>query len=157
MFYFALNLLITGAWLGLSQNFGPLNLLIGFFSGYFILLLLFINAEDKRYFKKIPTLFFFVIFYVKELLLSNIRVAWDVLTPKDLSKPAIIGIPIALKSDFQVALLMNLITFTPGSLSVDLSEDKKMLYVHGMFVHDREQFITEIKNGFERRIVELFE
>lgn len=157
MLLFALNLLITFAWVGLSQDFSPQNLVIGFASGCIFLAIVSWNLDDKKYFKKLPSLFVFACFYFYELLRSNIEVAWDVLTPSDLSSPAIVRIPLEIQSDFQISILMNLITFTPGSLSVDLSPDKKYLYVHGMFVHDRDEFIREIKEGFEKRIIDLFE
>lgn len=157
MLLFALNLLITFAWVGLSQDFSPLNLFIGFFAGYFFLMIVSWNFSDRKYFEKLPRLVQFIVFYIYELIRSNIEVAWDVLTPNDLSKPAIVRIPLSLKSDFQIALLMNLITFTPGSLSVDLSKDKKFLYVHGMFVKNKSEFVKMIKDGFEKRIIKLFE
>lgn len=157
MLLFSLNLIITLAWIGLSQDFSFLNLLVGFAVGYLFLLTISWNFEDRKYFTKIPLLLGFVLFYIYELVRSNLEVAWDVLTPRDYTEPAIVRVPINLSSDFQIALLMNLITFTPGSLSLDLSPDKKTLYVHGMFVRQKQEFVKSIKDGFERRIQKLFE
>lgn len=157
MFLFSLNLIFTLAWVGLSQDLSPLNLMLGFATGYLFLLVISWNFEDRRYFTKIPHLVVFALFYVYELVRSSMEVAWDVLTPKDLTQPCIVRVPLDLKSEFQIALLMNLITFTPGSLSVELSEDKKILYVHGMFVHDKEKFVKSIKQDFEQKIARLFE
>lgn len=156
MFLFSLNLIITLAWIGLSQDFNLLNLLIGFGIGYGFLIVISWNFEDRRYFEKIPLFVFFVIFYVYELVRSTLEVAWDVLTPRDLTRPGIVRVPLDISSEFQIALLMNLITFTPGSVSVELSEDKKFLYVHGMFIHDKTKFITSIKKGLEDKVARLF-
>jgi len=51
--------------------------------------------------------------------------------------------------------LANLITLTPGTLSLDVSDDRKVLYVHAMYINDREQFVQSIKQGFERRLLEI--
>ena len=156
MFFFALNLLITLVWVGLSQDLSFSNLFLGFLIGFVLLFAISPMFPQRGYFSKIFLFLEFLIFYIYELIKSNLEVAWDVLTPQDLSEPAIVRIPLEIKSDIQIALLMNLITFTPGSLSVDLSKDKKTLYVHGMFVDDEEQFRANIKEGFERKIRKLF-
>ncbi len=68
---------------------------------------------------------------------------------------AIVAIPLDAKTDREITLLANLITLTPGTLSLDVSEDRRFLYVHAMFVEDVESFRDSIKNGFERRLLEL--
>jgi multicomponent Na+:H+ antiporter subunit E len=55
----------------------------------------------------------------------------------------------------EITFLANLITLTPGTLSLDVSDDRSVLYVHGMFVEDPQQMREQIKNGFERRVLEL--
>src|SRR5690606_36438948 len=70
--------------------------------------------------------------FLYELLASAIRVALIVLRP-DMDKviePAIVAVPLTVQSDAQITLLANLITLTPGTLSVDLSPDRSLLYVH---------------------------
>ena len=51
--------------------------------------------------------------------------------------------------------MANLITLTPGTLSLDVSDDRKVLYVHAMYVKNKEAFIADIKNGFERKLLEI--
>ena len=70
-------------------------------------------------------------------------------------KPGIVKIPLDARSDLEITLLANLISLTPGTLSLDVSDDRKVLYVHAMYVNDREDFVASIKNGFERRILEI--
>ena len=71
-------------------------------------------------------------------------------------KPGIIAIPLEAKTDFEITLLANLITMTPGTLSLDLSEDRRTLYVHAMYIHDPEKIRASIKNDLERRVLEVF-
>jgi multicomponent Na+:H+ antiporter subunit E len=56
-----------------------------------------------------------------------------------------------------ITLLANLITLTPGTLSIDVSDDRKTLYVHTVNLNDPESFRKSIKEGFERRVQELME
>ena len=78
------------------------------------------------------------------------------MTPQQRMRPAIVAIPLDVRRDFEITLLANLITLTPGTLSLDVSSDKRVLYVHSMYVDDIDAFRREIKNGFERRVKELF-
>ena len=67
----------------------------------------------------------------------------------------VIEVPIEAKTDLEITLLANLITLTPGTLTLDVAPDRKSLYVHAMFVDDPEQIRAEIKNGMERRLLEV--
>ena len=94
-------------------------------------------------------------FFIKALFVSNLRVLWDVVTPQHISRPGIIGVPLDASTDFEIMLVANLISLTPGTLSVDLSEDRKTLYVHVMFLDDIDGAREELKYGLERRVLEV--
>jgi multicomponent Na+:H+ antiporter subunit E len=94
-------------------------------------------------------------YFIKELFVSNFRVMWDVITPRHISRPGIIGVPLDAETGLEIMLVANLISLTPGTLSVDISDDKKNLYVHVMFLEDVEQTIRSIKDGLERRVLEV--
>ncbi len=96
-------------------------------------------------------------YFLWELVLANLRVAYDVMAPRafQMMKPGIIGVPLDAETDVEIWLLATMITLTPGTLSLDLSSDRRTLYVHGMYVADRELFIRGIKDGFERRLLEV--
>lgn len=93
-------------------------------------------------------------FFLVELVKSSIRVAWDVIRPQSKARPGIIAVPLDTTSDLQTTVLANLISLTPGSLSLDVSEDQKTLYVHLMFVGSVEAECSAIKLDFERRVME---
>ena len=94
-------------------------------------------------------------YFVKELLVSNFRVLWDVITPKHISHPGIIGVTLDAKTNLEIMLVANLISLTPGTLSIDVSEDKTILYVHVMFLEDVEETCLAIKEGLEKRVLEV--
>jgi multicomponent Na+:H+ antiporter subunit E len=104
---------------------------------------------------KIWKIISFAGFYLKELLISNLVVVYDAITPTHLSRPGIVAIPLDARNDMEILLLANLITMTPGTLSMDVSSDKKTLYIHAMFIKDAEALRREIKENLERRVLEL--
>jgi multicomponent Na+:H+ antiporter subunit E len=106
---------------------------------------------------KIYRLIVFAFYYMIELVLSSIFVAYDIITPTDHMKPGIVEVPIDLKSDTAIIALANLISMTPGSLTMDMSPDKKKIYVHAMYLNDKQEFIDKIKNDLETRIRLIFE
>jgi multicomponent Na+:H+ antiporter subunit E len=71
-------------------------------------------------------------------------------------RPGVVAIPLDVKTDIQIALLANLVTLTPGSISLDISGDRSVLYLHVMYIEEPEAVRREIKEGFERRILEAF-
>lgn len=112
---------------------------------------------SKAYFRKLPKLMNLLAFFTKELIVANIRVAHDVLTPTTLMRPCIIALPLNAKTDYEITILANMISLTPGTLSLDLSEDKKILFVHAIYFKetDSTEIKKSIKNGFEKKLLEI--
>ena len=152
---FLLNLLLTLIWASLTGKFSYGNLIFGFTVSYIILWVLDRRSSNSNYFKRFQQVISFILFFLWELVKANIQVAYDVITPEHYMKPGIVAIPLDAETDLEIAILANVITLTPGTLALDVSTDKKTLYVHGVYVEDKEKFISSIKNGFERRILNL--
>ncbi len=152
---FLSNILLTFIWVALTGSFALLNFLFGFVLSFFILWIITLGRNEAKYFKILPKVIAFIFFFLYELFKANLQVAYDVITPKFYMKPGIIKVPLDAESDLEITLLANLISLTPGTLSLDVSNDKKVLYVHGMYVSDKEKFIRGIKQGFERRLLEI--
>ena len=70
-------------------------------------------------------------------------------------RPGVIGIPIRAKTDLEITILANLITMTPGTLSLDISPDRRTLYIHAMYIHDPGALRKDIQENLERRVLEL--
>ncbi len=97
----------------------------------------------------------FILFFIWDLILANLRVAWDVITPRGYKRPGVIAIPLDARTDLEITLLANFITLTPGTLSLDVSADRSLLYIHAMFIDDPDTLRREIKQGLERRLLEV--
>jgi multicomponent Na+:H+ antiporter subunit E len=154
--YAAINLILTLVWSGLLGGITLANLVSGFVVSYFLLWLVTRGQRGHDgYFGKLPRVLGFIGYYLWELVKSNAIIAYDVLTPTHHMKPGVIGIPIEAKTDLEITALANLITMTPGTLSLDISPDRKTLYVHAMYIHDPEELRRDIKENFEPRVLAL--
>lgn len=152
---FLANLLLALVWAAMTGNFSLENLVVGFLIGYLVLFLAQRVFGRSPYFGRLGRVVRFALFYVYELFKANLRVAADVVTPAHRSRPGIVAIPLDARTDAEITVLANLITMTPGSLSIDVSEDRRVLYVHAIFVQDADEFRRQLKHDFERRVLEM--
>jgi multicomponent Na+:H+ antiporter subunit E len=152
---FAGNLMLALVWVAMTGQAEPASFGVGFVIAYVVLYLLQRVVGYSSYFVKSVRLVRFVGFYIFEVVRSNIRVAADVVSPSSRARPGVVAVPLDASSDAEITLLANLITMTPGSLSVDVSDDRSVIYVHSMFIGDPEEFCRTIKDDFERRVLEL--
>jgi multicomponent Na+:H+ antiporter subunit E len=155
MTIFLWNILLAIAWAALTGRLTPANLLIGFGLSYLILLYVQRITGPSNYFVKVRQVIGFVLFFLWELILANLRVAHDVVTPTHHMRPGVIAIPLDAQTDVEITLLANVITLTPGTLSLDVSSDRRVLYIHAMYIDDMETLRASIKDGFERRTLEV--
>ncbi|MDN3671065.1 Na+/H+ antiporter subunit E [Echinicola jeungdonensis] len=130
---------------------------LSLFLGYYGVLWLFSWFYNKRHFKKVPMAIGLFLFYIKELWWASLKVTYDSLTPTHHMKPGVIAYPMIAKSDIEITLLANFITLTPGSLSIDISEDRSILYIHETYIQhgDIPKYKEKLRNGFEKRILEI--
>jgi len=156
MILLLVNLLLMLAWGAMTGSFSELNLLFGFLLGFFSIWLIREQIGTGGYFGRLTRIFSLILLFLKELAMSAIRVAVLVLKPKMDIKPGIFAFPLKVDRDFEIALLANLITLTPGTLSVDVSQDRKFLYVHAVDCSDLLSAKADIADGFERKILEAF-
>jgi multicomponent Na+:H+ antiporter subunit E len=152
---FLLNILLAIAWILLTGEVTAENFIEGVIIGYLILWVSKSALGGKKYFRKIPKAIGFFFYFIKELIVANLKVAFDIITPKDYMQPGIVAVPLDTETDMEITLLANLITLTPGTLSLDVSKDKKFLYIHTLYLDDPEKFRKEIKSGMEKRLLEV--
>jgi len=122
---------------------------------------LFIEGSGKESLnpKRWMWMVFYVLILAKECILASLDVAWRVLHPKMPIKPCIIRIPTPLESDWEITLLSNSITLTPGTLVIDFNEDENCLYVHWLYMREKEIEAAkkEISEVYEKYLGRLFE
>jgi multicomponent Na+:H+ antiporter subunit E len=151
------NLLLALAWTALQAELTLANLFVGYVLGYLILLLLVRGGVlgESRYVGKVSMAAGLGVFFLRELVLANLRLARDVVSPRHNIRPGIIAVPLDAASDSEILLLAALINLTPGSVALDVSPDRTILYVHAMYVDSADAARAEIKHGYERRVLLL--
>lgn len=103
----------------------------------------------KRFFALIELFLFFL----KEVLISNIKVARDVLSPSPKIEPGFVSISLEQMSDRQLFVLANMITMTPGTLSLEFSADKRSLTLHTLYADTASNLQEDISRNYERRVL----
>lgn len=152
---FLLNIFLALIWASATGNFAESNLVFGFVLGFAIIAFTQQASGSGDYARRGWRVFSFIGFFIKELVLANIRVARDVISRSHNMRPGVVAIPLSAKTDIEITFLANVISLTPGTLSLDVSDDRTVLYIHSMYVDDPDELRHEIKAGFERRILEV--
>ncbi|RED17836.1 Na+/H+ antiporter subunit E [Pontivivens insulae] len=97
-----------------------------------------------------------VLYFLWDLFSSSVIVAWDVLTPRDRSEPQLLLMPLDAETDAEIMATANLISLTPGTLSLDVTPDRKHLLVHSMFgAGNPDEVRKSLKGGIERRLLRV--
>ncbi len=154
-FQISLNFFIAFLWMFLTISFTLSTFIVGFLLG---LLMLWITKgffPGRFYMTRVWAIIKLIMLFFKELILANFQVLYLILQPKMPIKPAIFALNTVLERDWEITLLSNLITLTPGTLVIDISPDSKTIYIHALNYEDADEAIDSIKNTFEKAIQEV--
>jgi multicomponent Na+:H+ antiporter subunit E len=152
-----MNILLAVIWASLTGSFSFANFVLGFLLGSLALYLIRDQVGSLGYFRRARQILSLAFLFLIELVLSAWRVAVLVMSPRMDLKPGIFAYPLRVTRDFEITMLANLITLTPGTLSVDVSDDRRILYVHAIDCSDPEKIRRDIAAGFEQKIIEAFQ
>ena len=153
-----LVIVLALVWAAITGTITVPNLLLGAVIGLIGIFLLRDRVAAPAYLGRLGKIAALAALFVREILLSAVKVAVLVLTPnlKARLRPGIIAFPLTATSDAEITLLANLITLTPGTLSVDVSDDRRVLYVHALMLKDKDALIAAIAAGFETKVMAVF-
>lgn len=150
-----LNFILALLWTFLEGSFSAATFVSGYLLGFIIIFVMRRFFTSRLYIYRIFSVIKLTLIFLRELILSNIAVIKVVLKPKLDMQPGIFALETELKKDWEITLLSNLITLTPGTLVIDVSPDNKILYIHAMDIQDVEEAINSIKQSFEKAIMEV--
>jgi multicomponent Na+:H+ antiporter subunit E len=149
-----INILLALVWGAVTGSFALLNLVFGFVIAAIALWIIREQFDTAAYIRRAVKVTGLILTFLKELFISAFRVAVIVLKPTSSYQPGFIAFPLTTDRNAEIALLANMITLTPGTLSVDVSDDKSTLFIHCLDVPDTEALKRNISEGFERKIME---
>ncbi|MGM0898660.1 MAG: Na+/H+ antiporter subunit E [Bacillota bacterium] len=150
-----LNFFLALVWMFMTVSFTPSGFAIGFLVGLGVITLMRRFFSKRLYILRVWALFSLFLLFLRELFLSSVQVLAIVIRPNMDIKPAIFEMETELNNDWQITLLSALITLTPGTLVIGISEDQKRLYIHALDFTNIDDAVSSIKNTFERAILEV--
>ncbi|HEY4554448.1 MAG TPA: Na+/H+ antiporter subunit E [Bacillaceae bacterium] len=154
-FQILLNFFLAFLWMFFSSSMSTSTFLIGFLLGLLIIYIMRRFFNSRFYLYRVMAVIKLLFIFLRELLLSNLAVLKVVLNPKLDIRPGIFALETQLTAEWEVTLLANLITLTPGTLVVDISPDNKTLYIHAMDIEDVDVAAEDIRCSFEKAIMEV--
>ena len=149
------NIIAAISWMLFTNSFTFVDFVLGYVVGIFTLLLFKKSIGFDFYLRKVWAVIKLFILFLKELVLANVDVVKAVLSPRLDLDSSIVAVPTKLKSKGEITLLAVLITLTPGTLSMDFSDDSQTIYIHALDAPNRDELIKQIQNTFERAIMEV--
>jgi multicomponent Na+:H+ antiporter subunit E len=152
---FLLNLILALMWAALQGDLNTINLVIGFLVSGVTIYLFRRMFFRPLYFRKLGLGVKLLLVFIKELTKSNIAVLRVVLSPRLRVRSGVIAVPTELTNDVALTMLANMITLTPGTLTLDIAPDRRYLFVHTLNLDDPEDVKQEIRQAFEVYLREL--
>jgi multicomponent K+:H+ antiporter subunit E len=152
----SLSVTVVAFWVLMSDSFTLGQILLGMLLG--VVVPLFAARLDREFAKigslrPVPKLICVTLW---DILVSNIRVAIQVLGPERRIHPGFIWLPLDIANIHGIAALTSMITLTPGTVSAALSDDRKFLLVHVLHLEDPQDLIDTIKRRYEAPLMEIF-
>ncbi|MRX54762.1 cation:proton antiporter [Bacillus sp. HMSC76G11] len=154
-FQILLNFSIAFTWMFLKGEYSVQDFFNGYFFGLLMIFVLRRFFNHRFYLWNVFAVLKLFYIFNRELIMSNLAVLKVVLAPKITTRPGIFKLETELKKDWEITILANLITLTPGTLVVEISDDNRYLYIHAMDLADAEEARKDIKNTFEKAIQEV--
>ena len=158
MSYALAAILLAVLWAVVSGSVTLANLLFGALVGVVVLLLLRGRLHGTGLLHRLLAVLDLAVEFTRELLGGAAAVIRLSLHPHldTHLKPRFVAFRLRVEGDFQIALLANLITLTPGTLSVEVSGDRRTLFVHVLDAPDREAALRSLAEGLEDRVMAVF-
>ncbi|HLA30446.1 Na+/H+ antiporter subunit E [Pseudomonas sp.] len=151
-----LSLTLLLVWLLLVNDMSVGHWLLGALLGWLIPLLTQVFWINPPRIRKPLKLCLFFLRVLGDIVIANLQVAKLILGPSARLRPAFVEIPMLLEDELALTMLASIISLTPGTVSADLSDDRKILLVHSLDVDDEAALVEQIKHRYEAPLLEVF-
>lgn len=150
-----LNIIIALVWMFLKNHWSVQQFVVGYLVGILLIGLLSRFWPHSFYLRKLWSVIRLLLLFLKELFKSSFTVVGQIVRPKLNIRPGIFAYKTELKSEWEITVLSCLICLTPGTLTMEVSHDGQMLYIHAMDINDKDELSEQIRGSFERAIKEV--
>lgn len=150
------SLILFVVWLLLNNSLAPGHLLLAALLALLIPALVAPLQQPEPVVKNHWLACTYALKVLYDIIVANFQVAVRVLGPRSRLKPGWIALPLEIEGTLPITLLASTISLTPGTVSADLSDDRKWLYVHVLDLSDEQALIAEIKQRYEQPLKEIF-
>ena len=150
-----INILIAFIWMLLNEEFNPVLFGVGYIVGFVIIFTMRRFFPTPFYGRKAIAFVKLLILFIVELFKSSVGVIKEILRPTLKIKPGIFRSETILESDFEITLLISLLTLTPGSVVIEVDSKAKVMFIHAMDADDFHNNIRKTKRRFEKAIIEV--
>lgn len=154
-FQIVLNMLIAVIWMFLQNDWTSSGFAVGYLLGLFFIFILRRFFPQHFYLRRVWAVVKLLILFMRELIMSNVAVIGQILSPKLHMRPGIFALAIDLRTDWEITLLVNLLNLTPGTLTLEISPNRRTLYIHAMDINSVDNVVHQIKWKFEKAIMEV--
>lgn len=152
-----LSLVILSLWLGLAGSVSIGQVLLGTVLGIVLPRLTQSFWPDPPRLVRPVTAVRLVATVLFDIVVANWQVAKRVLGPLDRLHPCFVEVPLDLEDDFIATILGGIVTMTPGTVSVDIDQERRLLLVHALDAEDPEGLVRTIKARYEAPLKEVFQ
>ena len=111
------------------------------------------EAAVVRSLRAVPYVLLYALAFARELAVANVDVAWRVLAPSMPINPAVVEVPLRVRTDLAITTIANSITLTPGTLTMDYDSETNTLYVHSIDGSDPESIVEPIRTWEDYALV----
>ena len=131
-------------WVGLWHDISVANVVSGLAVGALVLAiagqrrLLDRDDEHRQRFSFLRTVHF-VGFVIYKLVEANLFLAWEIVTPQNKIHVGVVAVPLRTESKMAAMVVANVITLTPGSITIESLGSPPVLYVNVMHLHDLDE------------------
>lgn len=154
----ALTILLALVWMLLQNKWSAGMFVFGLILGIIIPIATARWWPDRPKSFHVGRMFMYCLLVIWDIIVANVQVAWIILTkPNSKMNAAWVVVPLELKSPEAITVLAGTITLTPGTVTADLSDEGHSLLVHALDADDPQAVCDDIKNRYERRLMEIFQ
>jgi len=151
-----LSIVLLIVWLLLNNTIATGHIILGALLGIVIPWFTSSFWQDKICLSSPKSALKFIMIVIYDIIIANITVAKLILGPSEKLRPAFFDLPLDIEHPLGISILASTISLTPGTVSCDLSADKKSLHIHALHLEDEAKTIQEIKQRYEKLLLEVF-